>query len=47
MESQLICAVLIQHHPVSHNIKHFSKPFSQMLDIAAIWIMMRDKEYDV
>ena len=46
MESQLICAVLIQHNPVFHDIKHFPKPFSQMLDIAVIWIMVLDKRYD-
>lgn len=28
MKSQLICAVVIQHHPVSHDTKHFPKLFS-------------------
>ncbi len=46
MESQLICAVVIQHHPVSHDIKHFPKLFSQMLDVTAIQIMALDKGYD-
>lgn len=46
MESQLICAVLIQHHPVSHDIKHFPKLFSKMLDVVSIWIMVLDKGYD-
>ena len=47
MKSQLICAVLIQHYPVSQNIRHFSKSFSQMLHISAMWIMVLDKRYDV
>ena len=46
MKSQLICAVLIQHHPVSHDIKHFPKLFSQMLDIVSMGIMVLDKGYD-
>ena len=46
MKSQLICAVLIQHHPVSHDIKHFPKLFSQMLDVSPMNIMVLDKGYD-
>ncbi len=46
MKSQLICAVVIQHHPVSHDIKHFPKLFSQMLDVIAMNVMVLDKGYD-
>ncbi len=47
MKSQLICAaVVIQHHPVSHGIRHFPKLFSQMLDVTAMQIMALDKGYD-
>ena len=46
MKSQLICAVVIQHHPVSHDTKHFPKLFSQMLDITAMNVMVLDKGYD-
>lgn len=46
MNTQLICAVVIQHHPVSHDIKHFPKLFSQMLDVTPMSIMVLDKGYD-
>jgi len=46
MKSQLICAVVIQHYPLSHDIKHFPKLFSKMLDVTAMWIMVLDKGYD-
>ena len=46
MKSQLICAVVIQHHPVSHDIKHFPKLFSQMLDVVSMSTMVLDKGYD-
>lgn len=46
MKSQLICAVLIQHHPISHDIKHFPKLFSKMLDVVTMQIMVLDKGYD-
>ena len=46
MKSQLICAVVIQHHPVSHDIKHFSKLFSQMKNVTTMQIMVLDKGYD-
>ena len=46
MKSQLICAVVIQHHPVSHDIKHFPKLFSQMLDVTPMSTMVLDKGYD-
>jgi len=46
MKSQLICAVLIQHHPISHDIKHFPKLFSKMLDVIPMNIMVLDKGYD-
>ncbi len=46
MKSQIICAVVIQHHPSSHDIKHFPKLFSQMFDVVAMQIMVLDKGYD-
>ena len=46
MKSQLICAVVIQHHPISHDIKHFPKLFSQMLGIIPMKVMVLDKGYD-
>ena len=46
METQIICAVVIQHHPVSHNIKHFPELFQQMMTVAVPWIFVLDKGYD-
>ena len=46
MESQLVCAVVIQHHPISHDIKHFPQLFRQMTGIVSMWIMVLDKGYD-
>ena len=46
MESQLICAVVIQHHPVSHDIKHFPELFTQMCKIVKMKTMVLDKGYD-
>ncbi len=46
MKSQLVCAVVIQRHPTSHDIKHFPKLFSQMLDVIPMSIMVLDKGYD-
>ncbi len=46
MKSQLICAVVIQHHPISHDIKHFPQLFSQMVAITPMSVMVLDKGYD-
>jgi len=46
VKSQLVCAVVIQHHPISHDIKHFPQLFRQMTNVVAIWIMVLDKGYD-
>jgi len=46
MKSQLICAVVVQHHSISHDIKHFPKLFSKILDVISMWIMVLDKGYD-
>ena len=46
MKAQLIPTVVIQHHPISHGTKHFSKLFSKMLDIISMNAMVLDKEYD-
>ena len=46
MNTQLVCAVVIQHHPISHDIKHFPELFQQMVTVATPWIMVLDKGYD-
>ncbi|MDH5431815.1 MAG: transposase [Nitrosopumilus sp.] len=46
MSTQLVCVVVIQHHPVSHDIKHFPEIFQQMTSIATPWIMVLDMGYD-
>ncbi len=46
MKSQLICAVVVQHHPISHDIRAFPKLFYQMLDVVPMNIMVLDKGYD-
>ena len=46
MKSQLVCAVVIQHHPISHDIKHFPNLFQQMVSVIQMWIMVLDKGYD-
>ncbi len=46
MKTQLVCAVVIQHHPVSHDTKHFPILFSQILDIIPMKVMVLDKGYD-
>ncbi len=46
VKSQLVCAVVIQHHPVSHNSKHFPKLFSKMKSVCKMKIMVLDKGYD-
>ncbi len=46
MKSQLICAVVIQYYLVSHDIKHFPKPFSQMYDVIPMNTMVLEKGYD-
>ena len=43
MKTQLICAVVIGHHPISHDIKHFPQLFSQMIAVTPMWIMVLDK----
>jgi hypothetical protein len=46
MKTQLVCAVVIQHHPVNHDVRHFPQLFSQMLMVVSMWIMVLDKGYD-
>ena len=46
IKTQLVYAVVIQHHPVSHDIKHFPQLFSQMSAITPMSIMVLDKGYD-
>ena len=46
MATQLVCVVVIQHHPVSHDIRHFPELFQQMLTVAVPWIFVLDKGYD-
>jgi hypothetical protein len=46
MKTQLICAVVIQHHPISHDIRHFPELFQQMITVTVPWIFVLDKGYD-
>ena len=46
MKTQIVCAVVIQHHPISHDIKHFPELFGQMITVAVPWIFVLDKGYD-
>ena len=46
MKMQLICAVVIPHHPMSYDIKHFPELFQQMMIIAVPWIFVLNKGYD-
>ena len=46
MDTQLICAVVIQHHPISHDVRHFPELFQQMMTVAVPWIFVLDKGYD-
>ena len=46
VKSQLICAVVIQHHPVSHDVKQFPELFQKMKIITPMKIMVLDKGYD-
>jgi len=46
MKTQLVCAVVIQHHPLNHDVRHFPQLFSQMLMVVSMWIMVLDKGYD-
>jgi len=46
VKSQLICAVVIQHHPVSHDVKHFPELWKKMKTITPMKIMVLDKGYD-
>jgi transposase len=46
MKTQIICAVVIQHHPISHDIKHFPEILKQIKMTCDLWIMVLDKGYD-
>ena len=46
MKTHLVCAVVIGHHPISHDIKHFPQLFSQMAAITPMSSMVPDKGYD-
>jgi hypothetical protein len=46
MKTQLVCVVVIQHHPISHDIRHFPELFLQMMTVAVPWIFVLDKGYD-
>ena len=43
---QRIIAVVIQHYPISHDIRHFPELFQQMMTVAVPWIFVLDKGYD-
>lgn len=46
MDTQLVCAVVVQHHPVGHDVRHFPELFQQVMKAAAAWIFVLDKGYD-
>jgi hypothetical protein len=46
MKTQLVRAVVIQHHPVSHDVKHFPEILKQMTRVTDPWIFVLDKGYD-
>jgi transposase len=46
MKTQLVIAVVMQHHLISHEIRHFSELFQQMTTVAVPWIFVLDKGYD-
>ena len=46
MKTQLVCAVVIQHHPISHDTRHFPRLFSQMVAITPMSVMVLDRGYD-
>lgn len=46
MKTQLVCAVVIQHHPISHDIMHFPQMLEQMVTVATPWIFVLDMGYD-
>jgi hypothetical protein len=46
MKTHLVIAVVIQHHPISHDIKYFPEIFQQMTSVCDLWIMVLDKGYD-
>ncbi len=46
MKTQLVCAVVIQHHPVSHDVKHFPEILKRMTRVTDPWIFVLDKGYD-
>jgi hypothetical protein len=46
MKTQLVCAVIIQHHPVNHDIRHFPEMLERMVMVATPWIMVLDMGYD-
>ena len=46
IKTQLICAVVIQHHLISYDTKHFPLLFSQMVAITLMSVMVLDRDYD-
>ena len=46
MKTQLICAVVVEHHPISHDTRYFLQLFSQMIAVTPMWIVVLDKGYD-
>ena len=45
VKSQLTCAAVIRHYPLSRDVRHFLGPFSQIPDVVAVWIMALDRGY--
>jgi hypothetical protein len=46
MLTQLVVAVVVQHHPISHEIRHFPEILQQMMTVAVPWIFVLDMGYD-
>src|SRR5438445_10667425 len=43
MVTQLVCVVTVQHHPLSHEVRHFTLIFRRMLAVAVPYVFVMDK----
>ncbi|CDI06477.1 hypothetical protein [Candidatus Nitrosotenuis uzonensis] len=46
MKTQLVCAVVIQHHPISHDVRHFPQMLEWMVTVTTPWIFVLNMGYD-
>ena len=46
MKSQLVCAVVIQHHRIRNDIIHFAELFENMVSVIPMHTIILDKGYD-